>query len=86
MSARVTGFHEASVKVVDGSASLAASRMAAKDEVTTTRRTAGAARATARRRPVVPLTAGSIRSFWGSSGNKHVSPCSLYLCYMMAWA
>lgn len=67
MSSMVTGFQEASLKVVAGSVTLAASRMAAKDEVTTTRRTEGADRAMALRTPVVPMTAGSMRSFLGSA-------------------
>jgi len=41
---------------------LLSSRMAAKDDVTTMRRTAGAERATALRIDVVPMTAGSTSS------------------------
>lgn len=62
----VTGFQDFSVKVVLGSFIFEASRMAAKDEVMTTRFTAGADLAMASRMLVVPMTAGSIRSFWGS--------------------
>lgn len=71
MSARVTGFHDASLKVVAGSVNFDASRIAAKEEVTTTRRTEGADRAIALRIPVVPMTAGSMRSFWGSAGGRN---------------
>jgi hypothetical protein len=41
--------------------------MAAKDDVTTTRRTEGAERAMARRMEVVPTTAGSMSSFLASA-------------------
>lgn len=63
----VTGFQEASLKVWFGSVILFSSKMAAKDEVMTTRRTVGAERAMALRMPVVPLTAGSMSSVLGSS-------------------
>lgn len=48
----------------------ASSMMAAKEEVMTTRRTEGAKRVMALRMPVVPLTAGEINSFWGSSAHR----------------
>jgi hypothetical protein len=45
----------------------ASSRIEAKDEVMTTRFTPGAVAWRALRMPVVPMTAGSIRSFLGSA-------------------
>jgi len=73
MSARVTGFQEDSEKVVVGEVMRDSSMMAAKDEVMTTRRTVGAERAMAERIEVVPMTAGSMSSFWGSLGGVCVS-------------
>jgi hypothetical protein len=69
MSASVTGFHDVSEKVVAGSATCASLRMAAKEDVMTTRRTVGAEAVMARRIEVVPVTAGVISSFWGSAGD-----------------
>ena len=57
------------MKVWEGSVTFASSMMAAKEEVMTTRRTEGAKRVMAWRMPVVPLTAGEISSFWGSSAH-----------------
>lgn len=73
MSLMVMGFQEASVNLTLGSVTLVASMMAAKDEVTTTRFTEGADLAMALRMPVVPMTAGSMRSFLGSAGRGLVS-------------
>lgn len=67
MSASVTGFQDFSEKTVFGSVTLASSRMAAKDEVTTTRFTEGAERAMALRMPFVPFRAGSMRPVLGSA-------------------
>jgi hypothetical protein len=66
MSAAVSGFQLSSEKVWEGSERWASSMMAAKEEVTTTRRTWGADLLRALRMPVVPLMAGSRSSFWGS--------------------
>lgn len=66
MSARVTGFQEDSVNVVVGELMRASSMMAANEDVMTTRRTVGAERWMADRMDVVPMTAGSMSSVWGS--------------------
>lgn len=66
MSARTTGFHEASVKVVEGPI-VEGSIMEAKEDVTTTWVTVGAWDLMVRRMEVVPLTAGSTTSVLGSA-------------------
>lgn len=73
MSSMVMGFQEASVKLTLGSVIFVASMMAAKDDVTTTRFTEGADLAMALSMPVVPMTAGSMRSFLGSASSGLVS-------------
>lgn len=69
MSSMVTGFQVFSEKTCDPSVNLASSRTEAKDEVMTTRFTPGAEAWRALRIPVVPMTAGSMRSFLGSSAH-----------------
>jgi hypothetical protein len=66
-SASVMGFQEDSEKVVAGSARRDSSRMAANEEVMTTRRTVGAEVVMERRRAVVPITAGSMSSWMSSA-------------------
>jgi hypothetical protein len=80
MSLTVTGFQLASEKVVEGSVSLSSSRIEANDDVMTTRLTDGAEACRALRMPVVPITAGSTRSFLGSATSSQllslILPCS----------
>lgn len=73
----VLGFQDASEKVWLGSWNLVSSRMEAKDEVMTTRRTDGAERLRARRMPVVPTTAGAMSSVSGSAN----LPISLHISH-----
>lgn len=65
-SLTVSGFQEDSEKVALGFVKSSSDRMAAKEDVMTTRLTDGADRLTASRMPRVPLSAGVIISFWAS--------------------
>lgn len=67
ISSIVTGFQVFSEKTCEPSVKCASSRIEAKDDVMTTRFTPGAEAWRALRIPVVPMTAGSIRSFLGSA-------------------